>query len=322
MLGGRRHQFHDLVLVADVAVHEQPRAALCLDQRDGLPPALVARIRHHRGYFYLNLTHMRLFGIRMGMTPDMLDAAFLGSHPDTPPHRDDPRDPCPDCTERLRASMAWAMSATAFPEIDADRDRALAHRENRPDLTTLSDADLVERMRSFLSELGNAFYRHDFSSLSSTVSPAVIGRLLAKIGRPELLLDLISGLGEVDSAAPSVALWDLSREIVGSAGLTGLLDQGHTSFLAAIRDGRQPEFARAFGTFLREYGCRGPNEWDIRSRSWEAHRVIRDLDDEGKLDPGDVLVAPLSDAAWTPLFLVAGAAVIDVGGQNSHAVVV
>jgi pyruvate,water dikinase len=40
------------------------------------------------------------------------------------------------------------------------------------------------------------------------------------------------------------------------------------------------------------------------------------------LEPGEVLVAPITDAAWTPLFLVAGAAVVDVGALNSHAVVV
>ena len=41
-----------------------------------------------------------------------------------------------------------------------------------------------------------------------------------------------------------------------------------------------------------------------------------------KLEPGDVLVAPFTDAAWTPLFLIAGAVVVDVGAMNSHAVVV
>jgi pyruvate,water dikinase len=40
------------------------------------------------------------------------------------------------------------------------------------------------------------------------------------------------------------------------------------------------------------------------------------------LEPGEILVAPLTDAAWTPLFLVAGAVAVDVGALNSHAVVV
>ena len=44
--------------------------------------------------------------------------------------------------------------------------------------------------------------------------------------------------------------------------------------------------------------------------------------DLARLEPGDVLVAPFTDAAWTPLFLIAGAVVVDVGAMNSHAVVV
>jgi pyruvate,water dikinase len=51
-------------------------------------------------------------------------------------------------------------------------------------------------------------------------------------------------------------------------------------------------------------------------------RVVTDLEAAMALEPGEILVAPLTDAAWTPLFLVAGAVVVDVGALNSHAVVV
>ena len=51
-------------------------------------------------------------------------------------------------------------------------------------------------------------------------------------------------------------------------------------------------------------------------------RVVTDLEAALALEPGEILVAPLTDAAWTPLFLVAGAVVVDVGAMNSHAVVV
>jgi pyruvate,water dikinase len=50
--------------------------------------------------------------------------------------------------------------------------------------------------------------------------------------------------------------------------------------------------------------------------------VLTDPADMARLEPGDVLVAPFTDAAWTPLFLIAGAVVVDVGAMNSHAVVV
>ena len=51
-------------------------------------------------------------------------------------------------------------------------------------------------------------------------------------------------------------------------------------------------------------------------------RVVNDLHQADALEPGEVLVAPLTDAAWTPLFLVAGAVIVNMGSLNSHAVVV
>jgi pyruvate,water dikinase len=43
---------------------------------------------------------------------------------------------------------------------------------------------------------------------------------------------------------------------------------------------------------------------------------------EAKLEPGEVLVAPGTDPAWTPLFLSAGALVMEIGGTMSHGSVV
>ncbi|HJL83720.1 MAG TPA: PEP-utilizing enzyme, partial [Acidimicrobiales bacterium] len=40
------------------------------------------------------------------------------------------------------------------------------------------------------------------------------------------------------------------------------------------------------------------------------------------LGPGDILIAPLTDPSWTPLFVPVEAVVVDVGGQLSHAVIV
>ena len=51
-------------------------------------------------------------------------------------------------------------------------------------------------------------------------------------------------------------------------------------------------------------------------------RVIVDPGDPRGIEPGDVLVAPITDPAWTPLFLAAVAIVVDVGAQQSHAAIV
>jgi pyruvate,water dikinase len=48
-------------------------------------------------------------------------------------------------------------------------------------------------------------------------------------------------------------------------------------------------------------------------------RVILDPAVDAEIKPGEILVAPYTDPAWTPLFLVAHAAVVEVGSYLSHA---
>ena len=51
-------------------------------------------------------------------------------------------------------------------------------------------------------------------------------------------------------------------------------------------------------------------------------RVVLDPSDPGELEPGDVLIAPNTDPAWTPLFMSCGAVVVNVGAAISHAIIV
>jgi pyruvate,water dikinase len=77
----------------------------------------------------------------------------------------------------------------------------------------------------------------------------------------------------------------------------------------------QPLSPVAPGTVLSGIpGCPG--------RASGRARVILDPANPASLEPGDVLVAPITDPAWTPLFVTAGAVVVDVGAQMSHAVIV
>jgi pyruvate,water dikinase len=50
--------------------------------------------------------------------------------------------------------------------------------------------------------------------------------------------------------------------------------------------------------------------------------VVLDPSDPSALEPGDILIAPHTDPAWTPLFVPAAAVVVDVGAQITHAVIV
>lgn len=51
-------------------------------------------------------------------------------------------------------------------------------------------------------------------------------------------------------------------------------------------------------------------------------RIINDPADAEELQPGEILVAPMTDPGWTPLFTSAEAVVVNVGSPLSHAAIV
>ena len=51
-------------------------------------------------------------------------------------------------------------------------------------------------------------------------------------------------------------------------------------------------------------------------------RVLNGLGDAGKVEQGDVLIIPYSDAGWTPMLARAGAIVAESGGLLSHSSIV
>ena len=51
-------------------------------------------------------------------------------------------------------------------------------------------------------------------------------------------------------------------------------------------------------------------------------RVIRGPDEFADLQPGEILVAPLTAPAWTPLFSLAAGVVTDVGSAAAHASII
>jgi rifampicin phosphotransferase len=51
-------------------------------------------------------------------------------------------------------------------------------------------------------------------------------------------------------------------------------------------------------------------------------KIVHDVSEFGKLRAGDVLVAPVTNPSWTPLFQRAIAVVVDTGGTASHAAIV
>ncbi len=264
-----------------------------LDEYTDTPPATCG---FFGGYFYINLANVRMQGARNpALTVEALDLAFFGDHPDVPPYVPDPRDDRPDLAPYILERMGWVMSTTSWPEIDDERTWTTQLRTDRPDLRALSDAELVARARATQPMLAKLFESHTVSSGSSGIAPGILAAVGAAIGDPNIAMTLLAGIGEVDSAEPNYAMWDLSRTVRSSKELTALFDAGVAGLLdrlsAAAEAGSADaaSFLDAGRRFLAEFGSRGPNEWEISADTWETNpeialaaldRIRRQTDDE------------------------------------------
>src|SRR4029450_3267176 len=108
------------------------------------------------------------------------------------------------------------LGAESLPELLDDQQRMAELRAARPDFSTFSDADLVAWIRGHVPELRRLFSQHLFISYCSTVPVGIIQATCTALGDPTLAMCLVTGIGDVDSAAPSAALWDLSRRVAAS----------------------------------------------------------------------------------------------------------
>jgi phosphohistidine swiveling domain-containing protein len=237
------------------------------------PRERPAQLGMFGGYFYINLSHMRVMTLRLGGSAESADAAWVGSRADVPPYAPHPRDEDPEQSAKAGATVAGVFARTSWPEIDEALEKAWGRRAARPDLGVLRDAELVQYARKFQPELEQDWIWHVFSSLSASLGPGMLAGLAAQADAADLSLDLIAGLGDLESASPAQALWDLSRQVKASAVLSALFDAGADEAWRALQDTRTGDlagFGAAFDEFTAQYGCRGPNEWDLYTRSWEV----------------------------------------------------
>ena len=220
------------------------------------------------GYLYVNLSATRLFGIRTGVGVEVVDAMWFGGHPDLPPHVPSPRDHSDACSAKAAEFATWAMTATTYPDLEEDRAIAAMLRAQRPDLATITDGALIARARSVLAYERLVWRGEVVGGVGGAIGPGALAQLLAGAD-PTLIVKLVGQAGDVDSAAPAFALWELSRHVRADAGLTFEFDQGIDGLRDRIHAGF-PEFDGQFSEFLYDYGYRGPNEWDLGSESWET----------------------------------------------------
>ena len=221
------------------------------------------------GYFYNCLTSARMMGVRMpGVTPEAIDDAYFDAHPDVPPYVAEDWHESERHSEILAETGAYLLSASAHPPIEEHKSLDNEIRASRPDLSELSNQELIARARSLQPHLISMFEQHVWASLGASNGPGILAALLGEIDRSDDVVKLLSGIGDVDSADIGRELWKLSRMIRSSSELSKLFDQGVSENLL---EQCSNDFSEAFAAFLYNHGSRGPNEWDIGAHTYETN---------------------------------------------------
>ena len=246
-------------------------------RQDEFSPDEIEIIGVFGGYCYLNVSVSRVFGVRTpGLSPEQIDFQLFGEQPGVPPYEPHPGDDAPDRTAAVQETLQWILGATALDELQREEQLLDKLRANRPDLTTLTPAQLAGRFRELLdAHLRRVFSQHLFTTYCSMVPLGIIQQVCTQLERPDLLMRLIAGVGDVESAAPSMAMWSLGRTAAASPSVRDAFDEGgavHARLheLAAGGDEDASGFLADFDAFVRRFGARGPNEWETRSPTWET----------------------------------------------------
>ena len=226
------------------------------------------------GYGYLNVSASRIFGTRApGLSPEAIDASFFGEQPDVPPYVEEISHSSAKHEQQLSETISWVLSSPSMPELLETRGKLITLRNERPNLSQLSDRDLFQRCLDICEQHWEPLWiRHIMATYHSMIPSGVIAQVCDAVGASELCADILTVDGEVDSALPAKRLWELGRLVRASERLSRYLDEIQPATLEAIATDPNPdcqEFRFKFQAFIDEFGFRGPNEWEVASRCWE-----------------------------------------------------
>ncbi len=210
-----------------------------------------------------------------GATPDAIDISFFGQNPSVPPYQHDPRDDNEACSAKLGETFG-AILGGSHEKLGADYvAQAAAWRATRPDLAAVTDAELVEYGRTSARWQRPGWDAYAQIVIGATVGPQIVQGIADAVGKPELGIQIFGALGDVASAGMPERVWDLSRIVRGSDGLTAEFDAGVDGLhdrLATIAEA--VDFVTAFADLLAEFGHRGVNEWEISAETWQINPTL------------------------------------------------
>jgi len=225
----------------------------------------------YAGYAYLNLSYLRMMGVRApGSSAEAIDVAFFGEG-NPPPYVPRKGDKSIGSSLKILRSVLKALGADELPEVAKDSYRAVDEAAaSRPSLDA-SDEELLAYLHDFPTGFRRVFGNHMISTALAAIVSGILADAAAAAGEPGLVTHLVGAAGDVHSAQYSQALYEISKTVRNSAELMAAFDEGIVGLLDRLADiDAAATFREQFGAFIAEHGHRGPNDWEFSARTWDS----------------------------------------------------
>ncbi len=222
------------------------------------------------GYCYLNLSYLRMMGVRApGSSAEAIDVAFFGEG-NPPPYVPRRGDRSLGSTLRILRTVLKALGTRELPEIVADSfQRAAAFEAKRPDLDA-PDGELLEYLHSFPTAFEPVFGIHMRSTAIAAIVSGVLADACAAAGQPGLVTHLVGAAGDVQSALYATDLYEVAKAVREEPTVMAAFDAGLDDVIERTADDPAAgEFRSLLASFIEEHGHRGPNDWELSARTWD-----------------------------------------------------
>ncbi len=176
----------------------------------------------------------------------------------------------------VAAALAVATAQREAAEADSLADMESLYEERLTDQAIVDRALPLKaawkRLHELLAQDGVLLNRHLMvSTAAGEMQVRLAGVIAAGGGDPNTIVGLCSGLGNVESSKPALALYDLAQVAKKSAAVKRVLESGDTDAaleVMATGDRAWAAFTDEFDEFVHRYGFRVQGEADPSVPDW------------------------------------------------------
>ena len=225
----------------------------------------------YAGYAYLNLSYLRMMGVRApGSSAEAIDVAFFGEG-DPPPYEPRKGDKSLGSSLKILRSELRALGEKGLPEVAVDSYRAVEEAEAVKPSLDATDEELFAYLHDFPTGFRRVFGNHMITTALAAIVSGILADAAAAAGQPGLVTHLIGAAGDVHSARYSQDLYEIAKTVRDTPALLRAFDDGVEGLLSRIDSEPAAEtFRTQFAGFVAEHGHRGPNDWEFSARTWDS----------------------------------------------------